>query len=120
MIRHYFSLLLAITFAPYSSAFATSPAGHLKEPLVQRIKQEKGMRLPTHGLTMKQVRKRYGKPLQVLPQRGGDTRRHPPIERWRYDRYIVYFESAHVIHTVPVLQSNRHTPKRHPTADKQD
>ncbi len=56
--------------------------------------------LPTRGMTMAQVEKRYGAPVDKLPTAGGDTSRHPPINRWRYNGYTVYFERSHVIHSV--------------------
>jgi len=56
--------------------------------------------LPHRGLTMAQVEKRYGAPVEKLPTRGGDAPRHPPINRWRYDGYTVYFERNRVIHSV--------------------
>ena len=56
--------------------------------------------LPRRGLTMAQVEKRYGAPVEKLPTRGGDAPRHPPINRWRYNGYTVYFERNRVIHSV--------------------
>lgn len=56
--------------------------------------------LPRRGLSMAQVEKRYGAPLQKLPAAGGDAPRHPTINRWRYDGYTVYFERNRVIHAV--------------------
>lgn len=56
--------------------------------------------LPTRGLSMAQVEQRYGAPLEKLPTAGGDAPRHPPINRWRYNGYTVYFERSRVIHSV--------------------
>ena len=56
--------------------------------------------LPRRGLSMAQVEQRYGAPVQKLPSAGGDTPRHPTINRWRYNGYTVYFERNHVIHSV--------------------
>lgn len=56
--------------------------------------------LPHRGLSMAQVDQRYGAPVQKLPTAGGDTSRHPPINRWRYNGYTVYFERNRVIHSV--------------------
>lgn len=57
--------------------------------------------LPGRGLSMAQVERRYGAPLEKLPTAGGDKPRHPPINRWRYQGYTVYFERNRVIHSVP-------------------
>ncbi|MBX3688912.1 MAG: hypothetical protein KF759_05865 [Dokdonella sp.] len=56
--------------------------------------------VPVRGMSMAQVEKRFGAPVDKLPAAGGDTPRHPTINRWRYNGYTVYFERTHVIHTV--------------------
>lgn len=56
--------------------------------------------VPTRGMSMAQVEKRYGAPLDKLPSAGGDAPRHPTINRWRYNGYTVYFERSRVIHSV--------------------
>jgi hypothetical protein len=56
--------------------------------------------LPSRGMTMAQVEQRYGAPIDKMPTAGGDAPRHPPINRWRYKGYTVYFERSRVIHSV--------------------
>jgi len=56
--------------------------------------------LPTRGLSMAQVEQRYGAPVEKLPTAGGDAPLHPPINRWRYNGYTVYFERNRVITAV--------------------
>jgi len=56
--------------------------------------------LPQRGMSMAQVEQRYGAPVDKLPTAGGDAPRHPPINRWRYNGYTVYFERSRVIHSV--------------------
>ena len=56
--------------------------------------------LPERGLSMAQVEQRYGAPVDKMPTAGGDAPRHPPINRWRYNGYTVYFERNRVIHSV--------------------
>lgn len=51
--------------------------------------------LPHKGMTMKQVARSYGEPKEKLPPVG-----HPPISRWLYDDYTVYFDHTSVITTV--------------------
>jgi hypothetical protein len=55
---------------------------------------------PVRGMSMAQIEKRYGAPLAKLPAAGGDSPRHPPINRWQYDGYTVYFERDRVITSV--------------------
>ena len=59
-----------------------------------------GAGLPTRGLSMAQVEQRYGAPVEKLPTAGGDAPLHPPINRWRYNGYTVYFERNRVITAV--------------------
>ncbi len=56
--------------------------------------------LPTRGMSMAQVERRFGAPSAKLPTAGGDSPRHPPINRWKYSGFTVYFERSHVIHSV--------------------
>lgn len=59
-----------------------------------------GANLPGRGMSMAQVEQRFGAPAEKLSPAGGDTRRHPTINRWRYNGYTVYFERNRVIHSV--------------------
>ena len=86
------AIALAVTLAP-SMAQADSL-------LVNRVQQEKGMNLPSRGMSMGQVEKQWGTPQRKLTPRGGDSDKHPVINRWDYANFIVYFEHSHVIHSV--------------------
>ena len=50
---------------------------------------------PKSGLTMDQVTAKFGEPSQKIAPVGD-----PPISRWVYDKYTVYFENNRVIHSV--------------------
>lgn len=76
------------------------PAPAHAESLRMKVKQEQRMNLPRRGMTMDQVKREYGAPLKVLATRGGSSKRQPPIHRWEYSKYVVYFEYSHVIHAV--------------------
>jgi hypothetical protein len=52
---------------------------------------------PTRGMSMDQVAGKFGAPASKVPAVG-----QPPISRWEYPRFIVYFEHEHVIHSVIV------------------
>ncbi len=56
--------------------------------------------IPKKGSRMKNVRKRYGKPLKKTYSIGRATKLHPKITVWHYPMYRVYFEDTQVIHTV--------------------
>ena len=67
---------------------------------VQKPAHRVSANLPRRGMSMAQVEKRFGAPVDKLPTAGGDAPRHPPINRWRYNGYTVYFERNRVIHSV--------------------
>lgn len=52
---------------------------------------------PARGTTMARVEATYGAPTQRIAAVG-----QPPITRWEYPGFIVYFEHSHVIHSVAV------------------
>ncbi len=101
-----FTNILPIAAMVVAAGFAVTPTAHATQPaqgdnlLIHRVQQEKTMNLPGRGLTMSQVEKTWGAPLRKLAPQGGDTARHPVINRWDYAKFIVYFEHKHVIHSV--------------------
>jgi len=54
-----------------------------------------GLLRPHTGQSMESVRARFGTPSQELPWVG-----EPPISRWVYADFTVYFENEYVINTV--------------------
>ena len=50
---------------------------------------------PARGMTMDEVAAKFGAPVTKVPAVGT-----PPISRWEYQGFIVYFEANHVIHSV--------------------
>ncbi|MGH8516548.1 MAG: phosphodiesterase [Panacagrimonas sp.] len=56
--------------------------------------------LPTKGMNKSAVVSRYGQPATKRPPVGGSSRQQPPITRWDYDGYSVFFEYDHVVDTV--------------------
>lgn len=99
MFKH--SCLPLIALMAFGLGLSTSPVAHAGDNLlIHRVQQEKGMNLPTRGMTMAQVEKRYGAPQRKLSPRGGDSKKHPVINRWDYSNFIVYFERNRVIHSV--------------------
>ena len=56
--------------------------------------------LPVKGESMGSVVHRFGEPAQKFAPVGGDSPRHPPITRWDYSGYSVFFEHSHVISAV--------------------
>ncbi|MCW8919119.1 MAG: hypothetical protein OQL08_09940 [Gammaproteobacteria bacterium] len=54
-----------------------------------------GMAIPVRGMHMQQVEQMYGKPKSIEAPVG-----KPPITRWDYADYTVYFEYSYVIQSV--------------------
>lgn len=59
--------------------------------------------MPGKGQSMVQVEKKFGTPKEKQQPVG-----NPPITRWVYPGYTVYFENSHVIHSV--VDKKRSTP----------
>jgi hypothetical protein len=94
-----FSISLSIALLA-TAGFGAPVAAHADSLLVNRVQQEKGMDLPSRGMSMAEVEKKFGAPQRKLSPRGGDSAQHPVINRWDYANFIVYFEKSHVIHAV--------------------
>lgn len=58
------------------------------------VKESDGI-APSRGMTMTQVASKFGAPVTKVPAVG-----NPPISRWEYPGFVVYFERDHVIHSV--------------------
>ena len=57
--------------------------------------KDSGVATPPRGMTMTQVAAQFGAPETKIPAVG-----KPPISRWEYPGFVVYFENDHVIHSV--------------------
>ena len=63
--------------------------------LIDEVRERMQRDLPANGLTKAQVEQRYGTPGERRAPVG-----EPPITRWVYDQYSVYFEHDLVIESV--------------------
>jgi hypothetical protein len=57
--------------------------------------KEFSVQVPGRGMSMETVLQRFGEPTERVPAVGT-----PPISRWIYSNFTVYFESEYVIHSV--------------------
>jgi hypothetical protein len=73
------------------------PAGTLSADvlLIEEVRQADRMELPANGLKQAEVRARFGEPAATHAPVGD-----PPITRWDYDGWSVYFEYELVLFTV--------------------
>jgi len=63
--------------------------------LIEEVRQSERLKLPENGTSMADVRAKYGEPVNALAAVGD-----PPITRWDYDQWSVYFEYELVLFTV--------------------
>ena len=63
--------------------------------LIEEVRQAESMTLPANGMDKEQVRARFGDPAQTHAPVGD-----PPITRWDYENWSVYFEYDLVLSTV--------------------
>ncbi len=64
---------------------------------------------PSKGSTMKTVLQQFGAPTTKRAPVGGGSKHQPPITRWDYPGFSVFFENNHVVDAVvpgqpPALQ----------------
>lgn len=97
--------LLGLCFA---AAALAAPTLAQADTLQTQVRREAHMDLPKRGMSMAQVEKRFGPPQRKLPVRGGGSRWQPPIHRWVYPGYVVYFEHHIVIHSVADAPAGEH------------
>lgn len=83
------ALVLAFLVGTASADTVNIPLG------AQPPNTAEGMPRPTRGMTMDAVVERFGEPAKRLPAVG-----EPPITRWIYDRFTVYFEGERAVHAV--------------------
>ena len=76
---------------------ATAASPSLAETLIiEGISSQDGSsELPAAGITKSRVASDWGEPASRIAAVG-----EPPISRWDYGNFVVYFEYDHVIHTV--------------------
>jgi hypothetical protein len=91
----YRHLLLAALLASGSAGLVES--GHAETIAVDSgiAVKESDVPTPARGMTMDQVAAKFGDPATKIPAVG-----QPPITRWDYPGFVVYFERNHVIHSV--------------------
>lgn len=78
---------------------------HADVLLIERSRSAQEMDLPRRGESMQAVERRFGSPSQKRAPVGGSSKAQPPITRWDYPTFSVYFEYSHVVNAV-LRQSN--------------
>jgi hypothetical protein len=92
--------IASLLAASVGNAFAQTEAERYDRLLIERAELAESVRHPARGMNMSQVEARFGAPREKRAPVGGDKPQHPPITRWVYPNFSVYFEHSHVINTV--------------------
>ena len=89
------TLLLVAAFALLAALPASADT-----LLVQRAQLAAKMDLPRRGQSMAAVEAAFGAPARKHAAVGGGSASTPPITRWDYEGFSVYFENGHVVNSV--------------------
>lgn len=87
----------ALAFA--GTCLVSTPA-QADQLLIEKVRSDSSVPVPRRGMSKSQVQARFGEPTSMSPAVGGNKRQHPPISRWHYNGFTVYFEHSHVINSV--------------------
>ena len=68
--------------------------------LIQRTQAASHANLPKRGASMAAVEVAFGAPATKHAPVGGGGAHTPPITRWDYPSFSVYFENSHVVNSV--------------------
>ncbi|MET0534291.1 MAG: hypothetical protein ABW171_08710 [Steroidobacter sp.] len=90
-LRSKLPVLAALALSCSAVVSSAALADELRTPRVTSESSER----PPRGMTMDKVEATFGAPSSRTPAVG-----EPPITRWEYPGFTVYFEHQHVIHTV--------------------
>lgn len=89
-------LSLALCAAPALADTLDMPAPAAAAPSAAETgKAPYDVELPSRGMSMSSVEKQFGRPITKIAPVG-----EPPIARWVYPDYTVYFEGKYALHAV--------------------
>lgn len=76
-----------------------SIAEDIRIPIGEQAKDQSPIDMPTKGMSKERVKSLFGEPLEDIAAKG-----QPPISRWKYQEFTVYFDNNTVIHCVRNFQ----------------
>ncbi|MBK8283547.1 MAG: hypothetical protein IPK97_00965 [Ahniella sp.] len=89
-------------FVPALAVLLSAGSVHADTLLIERQERAAEVARPTKGMQMTQVEREFGAPVSK-----GEPVGDPPITRWTYASFSVYFEHSHVITSVLNKASQR-------------
>ncbi len=93
-MRRQFVTLVSVAFAGIAGA-PLALGQNVEMPAAQPAATQAGVTVPTRGMSKTQVEGNFGAPAERFAAVG-----QPPITRWVYPTFVVYFEYDHVVHAV--------------------
>ena len=90
-----FSLILAGSLLLSTASISQAEVISIADPRFEVANSSEGVMRPTRGMSMTKVEQQFGQPEQSSNAVG-----EPPITRWDYQDFVVYFEHNTVIHSV--------------------
>jgi hypothetical protein len=94
MSRLWLVAALVTSALTFNVAFNVALADELKMTPAPEASADR----PTRGMSMEKVEAKFGAPAKRVPAVGS-----PPITRWEYPGFVVYFEHHLVLHSVASL-----------------
>lgn len=90
-----FSLVIAGTLLLSATAITQAEVISIADPRYDVPNSAEGVLRPVQGMTMTSVEQKFGQPQQKSAPVG-----EPPITKWTYPDFVVFFEHNLVIHSV--------------------
>lgn len=91
----YYSFTLLASVLLLVTSISQAEVISIADPAHQVSNSPEGVLRPTRGMSMDFVTQRFGQPEQKISAVG-----QPPISRWIYQNFVVFFESNIVIDSV--------------------
>ena len=88
-------LALTVAILGFAGSSVMVSANAQSQPLLVSQNNESTMAKPRTGQSKEQVESEFGQPAERIAPVG-----EPPISRWHYSEFTVYFEDDKVIHAV--------------------
>jgi hypothetical protein len=101
MIRIKYSACTLVLTLATSLQIQTSIAEEIRIPVGEQAKTQPAVDMPTKGMSKERVKSLFGDPQEEVPAKG-----QPPISRWKYQEFTVYFDNNTVIHCVRNFHPN--------------
>jgi outer membrane protein assembly factor BamE (lipoprotein component of BamABCDE complex) len=95
MFQNKFSPALCICLLAASLQIPPVLAEEIRIPVGEQAKALATIDMPAKGMSRERVKSLFGEPLEEIPAKGT-----PPISRWKYQEFTVYFDNNTVIHCV--------------------